>query len=279
MSFYLNLYYDNTYAISIVFFYDSSFQFDLWYDSEGAQFIHQRWHKRTRYVLYGLNVKILKLLFISTGGHLAPYWMGYLRADECQLHFDWLVLTLTYNGLMALICLILQIRLYLFIRYCIDYSANADRSSNDNTANPTAVPVVATTAVVFLNSHSSGYCCEQHAQSNNSRPRSTFISCPSGQRLSWLEMRAAKILTVGILPFCFINLPYRLWAELWFILLLKTSGTTTSDGFVFSWWLSENSFYSIWSTSRLSFLLKVGNFALRADAVVVAAAENEKDED
>jgi len=134
--------------------------------------------------------------------------MGYLRTDECQLHFDWLVLTLTYNGLMALICLILQIRLYLFIRYCIDYSANSDRSSNDNTANPTAVPVVATTAAVFLNSYSSGYCCEQqHAQSNNSRPRSTFISCPSGQRLSCLEMRAAKILTVGILPFCFINLP------------------------------------------------------------------------
>jgi len=128
--------------------------------------------------------------------------MSYLRADECQLYFDWLVLTLTYNGLMALICLILQIQLYLFIRCCIDYSAN---TNSYNTGNETGVPVVAATAAIYL---SSGYCCEQHAESNNSRHRSTFISCPSGQKLSWLmEMRGAKILTVGILPFCFINLP------------------------------------------------------------------------
>lgn len=146
-------------------------------------------------------------ILISTGGHLSPYCMGYLRMDECQLHFDWLVLTLTYNGLMALICLVLQIRLYLFIRFCIDYSANANRPSNNNTANETVVPVVAATAAIFLNSSSSGYCCEKHARSYNPRPQPTFISCPSGQRLSWLEMRAAKILTIGILPFCFVNLP------------------------------------------------------------------------
>ena len=131
-----------------------------------------------------------------TAGQTFPFWTGFLRADECRLHFDLLLLTLTFHGLMSATCFILQIRLYLFLRSCIRYSAAASSHNSSNNVVHQDPP----RAAVLLNSSSSG-------NNENHADQSRIITGPTGQQLNELEVRAAKILSIGILPFCLINLP------------------------------------------------------------------------
>lgn len=133
---------------------------------------------------------------ITIGGQTSPFLIGFLRADECRLHFDLLALVLTFHGFMSATCFILQIRLYLFIRSCIRYSAAA----NSQQSSSNAVHQNSRTAAVLLNSSSSG--------NNENQPgQLSIIIGPTGQQLNELEVRATRILTIGILPFCLINLP------------------------------------------------------------------------
>jgi len=150
-----------------------------------------------------------------TGGHTSPYWTGFfhLNSSECEFHFEWLVVTLTFHGFMSGICFALQIRLYLFIRSCINYSA---ASASDTPVNSTSVvqPTdsrVAASGVLDPTSSTSsvGTRSRNRPPSTNSR-RSNHrlrITTPSGKQLSQLEMKAARTLALGILPFCLINFP------------------------------------------------------------------------
>ncbi len=97
---------------------------------------------------------------------------------------------------MSATCFILQIRLYLFLRSCIRYSAAANSYNSFNNVVHQDPPRTA----VLLNSFSSG-------NNENHADQSRIITGPTGQQLNELEVRAAKILTIGILPFCLINLP------------------------------------------------------------------------
>ena len=89
---------------------------------------------------------------------------------------------------MSVICFVLQIRLFLFIRSCIEYSSENNRSTdNENSLAPLSV---------LLNSVSS---------SNNSRVVAVISSRNDHQ--NQLELKSAKILVTGILPFCLVHLP------------------------------------------------------------------------
>lgn len=105
-----------------------------------------------------------------------PYWTGILQ-PQCRMQFDWLVVTLSFHGFLSVISSILQIRLFFFIRSCIRYS-----SVSNETPSPPQVNRRLTAKI-------------------------TVITGPDGQRLSRLEVKAARTLTVGILPFCLINIP------------------------------------------------------------------------
>lgn len=105
-----------------------------------------------------------------TGGQTSPYWLGILPI-RCGLNFSWLTVTLCFHGLMSLSCLILQMRLYFFIRNCIR----------------TAFEVGANRETTMVH--------RRHGTDN------------IGQRIIQLELRATRILTMGILPFCLLTIP------------------------------------------------------------------------
>jgi len=144
------------------------------------------------------------------GGHTSPYWTGFflLNSNECEFHFEWLVVTLTFHGFMSGTCFALQIRLYLFTRSCINYSA----------ASVSITPVNSTTVVQPTNSREAVSVVPNAAsptfsvgtRSQQSQSFTVFrrsynklgITTPSGKQLSRLEMRAGRILALGILPFC-----------------------------------------------------------------------------
>ena len=148
-----------------------------------------------------------------TGGHTSPYWTGFshLNSIECEVHFGWLAVTLTFHAFMSGTCFALQIRLYLFIRSCINYSA---ASASDTPVNSTSVvrPTDSRgTASVILDPVPSTSSVGARSRNHRTSNHRLKITTPSGKQLSRLEMRAARILALGILPFCLINFPAALF--------------------------------------------------------------------
>ena len=141
-------------------------------------------------------------------------------SNECEFPFGWLVVTLTFHGLMSGTCFALQIRLYLFIRSCINYSATATASVTSVNSTSVVQPTDSRAASVVLDPISSTSSIgtnrsrnRQPSTSVSQRPNNRLrrITTPSGKQLSRLEMRAARILALGILPFCLVNFPAALF--------------------------------------------------------------------
>ena len=103
-----------------------------------------------------------------------------MRADECRLRFDWLVLTLGFHGLLGAVCLALQVRLFVFVRGYIRLHSAAPTS----TANT--------------------------IEEGGSWTAGAGTAAANQQQQELLELRAARFLTLGILPFCLISLPLSL---------------------------------------------------------------------
>lgn len=122
-------------------------------------------------------------IFLGTGGQTAPYWLGIFPIS-CNLRYGWLLITVFFQGILSIICLFLQIRLYMIVRSCIHFSPP------DKATTMELVPQKLT------NSNSSSICSDRHK----------FSQDISAQRLNKLEMRAARILGVGIFPFCLVTL-------------------------------------------------------------------------
>lgn len=129
--------------------------------------------------------KILKInCFVYLGGQTFPYWTGILPV-KCGLRYGWISIALCFQGLLSIACLIVQVRLYVFIRSC-------DRSSSRNINTMESVTQQHT---ILSNLRSSG-------ETNVREDPIEIVT----QRINRLELRAARILSIGILPFCVVAL-------------------------------------------------------------------------
>lgn len=123
---------------------------------------------------------------LTTGGHTSPYWLGIFPM-KCGLRFGWVAVALGFQGLLSIICLIVQIKLYSFVRSCIRYPLSSMRTNNNLTE-------LVEQQVPITNSFSSDRRIRLQTLDN------------SNHRINQLELRAARILGMGILPFCLVIL-------------------------------------------------------------------------
>ena len=116
--------------------------------------------------------------FSFTGGQTSPYWLRIFPVS-CNPKFGWLFVTLTFQGILSLASIVIQIRLYILVRSCILHSP----------------PTNNTMELVAINRHLSRRQRRRHDNNNG-----------YAERISRIEMRAARILGIGILPFCLMAL-------------------------------------------------------------------------
>lgn len=118
------------------------------------------------------------------------------------MQFDWIILALSINCFLTTTCFAFQLRLIYFIRACMRHSKAMKKSSTRTAQSPPPSISSAVLAVVLLNpsfNDSGGRI--RHFRRNEAK-FNTFL-----HRLSRLEVKAAKILNIAILPYCFVNLP------------------------------------------------------------------------
>ena len=111
---------------------------------------------------------------------------------------------------MSGVCFALQIRLYIFTRSCINYSAPVITASTSISRPISPSNVDPRNAAAVLNpasSTASSFERRHQCITGPTRRSNRKITGPEGQQLNRLEVRAARTLTLGILPFCLINLP------------------------------------------------------------------------
>ena len=148
---------------------------------------------RKLYRIYTSYIKYRPIFWpYYTGGHTSPYWTGFFHfnTNECEFHYGWLIVTLTFHAFISGTCFVLQIHLYLFIRSCINYSATLAESATSvsSTAavqptDPRAAAVVALNPVPVASTSSTGsrglnrHHSTASRRANNKRLR---ITTPSG---------------------------------------------------------------------------------------------------
>lgn len=115
-----------------------------------------------------------KLNFFSPGGQTFPFWTGLLPI-ECGIHYGWILATHCFQGTLSAICLVVQDRLFAFIRSYVHYTA------------PVTTGIVSDFGTQPL-------------------PRPNVIVGGTMRQVCRLELRAAKILGMGIVPFCVAKL-------------------------------------------------------------------------
>lgn len=86
---------------------------------------------------------------------------------ECGLRYDWLTIVLIFHGCQSVACLCVQMRIFFFIRKCIRFLSSVDDDIH------------------------------QHSPDGGSRRPSL--------RNRLLDIRPARTLAFGILPYCFVN--------------------------------------------------------------------------
>lgn len=109
------------------------------------------------------------------GLQTSPYWTGMFTI-KCGIRYDWMAITLLYHGVLSFTCLVIQARLFYFIRHCVRYAPQLERNNQQESP------------IFNLNTASE--------EDVNSRR----------QRMNRMEVRAARILGLGILPFCVVSL-------------------------------------------------------------------------
>ena len=128
-----------------------------------------------------------------TGGGFLPYWTG-MYTVECGIRYEWLIVILNFHGLLSSICLAVQTRLFFFIRKCLRYA-----------------PAVENIQLESIYRHQTSACSINNDEFPRISARTRERERPAGGKDSRLlknrlEMRAALILALGILPYCLINL-------------------------------------------------------------------------
>lgn len=113
---------------------------------------------------------------------MSPYWTGIFTI-ECGIRYKWLASTLCIHGILSSTCLAVQARLFFFIRSCLRYA-----------------PAVENIHLQQIYPHQTSACSLKGEVFDmvEGRERS--------KRNNRLEIRAARILGLGILPFCLVNL-------------------------------------------------------------------------
>ncbi len=122
------------------------------------------------------------------------------------MQFDWIILTLSLNCFLTATCFAFQLWLNYFIRICIRHSKAMTKSSTSTAQSPPpSIPSAVLAAALLNPSFNDSGGGMRHFRRNAAQFTSIFS--PSGQRLSRLEVKAARILNIAILPYCFVNLP------------------------------------------------------------------------
>ncbi len=106
---------------------------------------------------------------------MSPYWLGIFPVS-CNLRFGWLFVSLCFQGVFSLVSIVVQIKLYVFVRRCIHYLPSTNMEL----------------VVKHMYTPSNSGCLHRY---------DATVS-----RISHLEMQVARILCVGILPFCLLTL-------------------------------------------------------------------------
>lgn len=102
---------------------------------------------------------------------------------KCDLKLPWIAVSVCFQGVLSLACLFVQIKLFVFVRGCIRYAPSSRKDTNMELVTHPISDISITAS-----------CIENVAATYQKR------------YLNRLELRATRILGMGVLPFCFVTL-------------------------------------------------------------------------